>query len=39
MSALLCEGLVEQTRGGLVLPRPEALESELDAAWGAALQR
>ena len=39
MSALLSEGLVEQTRGGLVLPRPEALENELDAAWGAALQR
>lgn len=36
LSALLREGLVEQTRGGLVLPRPEALQAELDAAWDTA---
>lgn len=36
MSALLREGLLEQTRGGLVLPRPEGLRAELNAAWEAA---
>ena len=39
LSALLREGLVEQTRGGLVLPRPAALRAEMDAAWEAASDR
>jgi CRP/FNR family cyclic AMP-dependent transcriptional regulator len=37
MSALLREGLLEQARGGLVLPRPDGLRSELNAAWSTAL--
>ena len=33
IAALQREGLVERTRGGLVLPSPQALQAELDTAW------
>ncbi|MFN7634139.1 MAG: Crp/Fnr family transcriptional regulator [Acetobacteraceae bacterium] len=37
MSALRRAGLLAQGRGGLVVPRPDALRLELHAAWSAAL--
>lgn len=39
VAALQRDGLVETTRGGLLLPRPAALRAELDAAWANAPAR
>jgi len=33
IAALQREGLVERSRGGLILPRPKALQEELENAW------
>lgn len=33
LAGLQRDGLLESARGGFVLPRPEALRAELDAAW------
>lgn len=33
LAGLQREGLLEPARGGLLLPRPEALRAELEAAW------
>ena len=36
LGALGREGLAQAARGGLVLPRPDALRAELDSAWRSA---
>ncbi|MFC0388330.1 Crp/Fnr family transcriptional regulator [Muricoccus vinaceus] len=39
LGAMQREGLIELTRGGFVLPRPEALEAEVEAGYGATPQK
>lgn len=36
LGALAREGLAQASRGGLLLPRPDALRAELEAAWRSA---